>query len=567
MLKGEGGFTALPLFSVGETFDDYTPPGILDGIGAFEFDADTVRVLVNHELPSGDGYAYSLENGTTLTGARVSYFDIDKEFRQIVDAGLAYDTIYNPDGTVLDDPSDFAFSDSGLNRLCSSILIEAEQFGAGNGLADRIYFTGEEFGGGSGGNEWALDVATGELWAVPAMGRGAWENVTEIDTGTTTHVAFILADDSSPQDVDNDGADEAAPLFLYVGEKDATGNFLDRNGLAEGKLYVWVSETGETVPSEFNGSAASLNGTWVEVDNSQDLSQASDDGSTGYDTYGYPTQANLWIQAESAGAFGFSRPEDVATNPDDGAEIVLASTGRSSYDGGSDTVGTLYKVKTDFNDLNAPTATTTILYDGDEDPSQALRSPDNLDWADDGLIYVQEDRATSGLFGPNAANPNDASIVSINPITGKVSRVAEINQDVTRGAVDENVAATGQQDIGDWESSGILDVSTLFGEAPGTLFLADVQAHALDDQDRFPESQQPRLTDDDLKEGGQLLFLARDGVSFNAAAETIGVVGATTPTLGSISSPGSVGISPSPFGSTPHSAELDALAAEIQSGR
>jgi predicted extracellular nuclease/2',3'-cyclic-nucleotide 2'-phosphodiesterase (5'-nucleotidase family) len=47
--------------------------------------------------------------------------------------------------------------------------------------------------------------------------------------------------------------------------------------------------------------------------------------------------------------------------------------------------------------------------------------------------------------------------------------------------------------------------------------------------------------------------------------EKIGVVGATTPTLASISSPGTVGISPSPFGSTPSAAELDALAAIIQS--
>lgn len=46
--------------------------------------------------------------------------------------------------------------------------------------------------------------------------------------------------------------------------------------------------------------------------------------------------------------------------------------------------------------------------------------------------------------------------------------------------------------------------------------------------------------------------------------EQIGVVGATTPTLGSISSPGDLGISPSPFGSNPTEAELDALAAIIQ---
>lgn len=46
--------------------------------------------------------------------------------------------------------------------------------------------------------------------------------------------------------------------------------------------------------------------------------------------------------------------------------------------------------------------------------------------------------------------------------------------------------------------------------------------------------------------------------------ELIGVVGATTPTLASISSSGGVTISPAPFGTVPTSAELDALAAVIQ---
>lgn len=43
-----------------------------------------------------------------------------------------------------------------------------------------------------------------------------------------------------------------------------------------------------------------------------------------------------------------------------------------------------------------------------------------------------------------------------------------------------------------------------------------------------------------------------------------GVIGATTPTLGTISSPGGVTISPSPFGADPTPAELQALADEIQ---
>lgn len=47
--------------------------------------------------------------------------------------------------------------------------------------------------------------------------------------------------------------------------------------------------------------------------------------------------------------------------------------------------------------------------------------------------------------------------------------------------------------------------------------------------------------------------------------ELIGVVGATTPTLASISSPGDVSILPADFDGTPTDAQLDALAAEIQS--
>jgi predicted extracellular nuclease/2',3'-cyclic-nucleotide 2'-phosphodiesterase (5'-nucleotidase family) len=46
--------------------------------------------------------------------------------------------------------------------------------------------------------------------------------------------------------------------------------------------------------------------------------------------------------------------------------------------------------------------------------------------------------------------------------------------------------------------------------------------------------------------------------------ERFGVIGATTPTLASISSPGDVGIAPLWAGSNPTDAELDALAAEIQ---
>jgi 2',3'-cyclic-nucleotide 2'-phosphodiesterase (5'-nucleotidase family) len=54
-------------------------------------------------------------------------------------------------------------------------------------------------------------------------------------------------------------------------------------------------------------------------------------------------------------------------------------------------------------------------------------------------------------------------------------------------------------------------------------------------------------------------------VVFDVNGEQVGVVGATTPWLKTISSPGGVGITPAPFSGTPTPAELDALAAEIQS--
>lgn len=555
MMDPEGGFATAPLLTIGGVLDNgYQPVGVLDGLGAMQHPDDDglVRVYANHELLNFRGNEYEVD-GITLTGARISYFDIDKETKSIVDGGIAYNAIYDANGERATDTSLFtepfapAFGGqpgdgselAGFSRFCSAVLVEAGQFGDGRGLESTIFFAGEEDGGGFnsvGGGEWALDTATGDLWHVPSMGRGAWENVTEIDTGTTTHVAFILADDSSPFDVDDfdanqaegDADREAAPLFLYVGEKDASGDFLSQNGLRDGKLYVWVAdEAGVDSPAEFNGMGTKT-GDWVEIDNTPvaDPAMRSQDGSTGFDEFGYPTQRTLWSRAEDVGAFGFSRPEDVATNPDDGSEIVLASTGVDTFDidpgtgNGVDTFGTMYTVKTDFADINNPTADLTIVYDGDADAARALRSPDNLDWADDGFVYIQEDEAeedtASGdevLFGEGAANPNEASIVRLDPTTGAITRVAEINRDaLPEGQFDADAGSAGE-----WESSGILDVSSLFGDEPGSLFLYTVQAHGIEDQEDFALNETAfednPIQDNNLVEGGQLAFLSSNGIA------------------------------------------------------
>ncbi len=593
------GFTSIPLVTIGETISgttgalntttagDYQPVGILDGLGAIQFDEDTVRAFVNHELVDDEGSVYQVFDGEgnafEITGGRISYFDINIDTFAVEDAGIAYNRIFDANGEIAADNSVFGevFIDpddtslglrpiEGFSRFCSGGLAEAEQFGVGRGLADDIYFAGEEVGGrfnSVGGANWALDIATGDIYQLPAFGRGSWENTSEIDTGTDTHVAFILADDQSPFDFDGDEEVEGAPFYLYVGEKSPdSDDFLERNGLADGNLYVWVPDANtDDNPDndivnalDFNGAGTSASGAWVAIDNSAQPDLASLDGSTGFDQFGYPTQGNLITQAEAAGAFVISRPEDVATNPDNPSEIVQAVTGVDTFavgeDGnGADTFGALYTLDTDFSNLTSDgslTATANILYDGDEDPNRTLRSPDNLDFGDDGFIYVQEDEAEEDsltgefLFGQGAANPNEAGIVRVDPnaspeeaaVGANIVRIANIDRsqildptipDPTT-AVDEDfertedgifgpgeIVVTDQAgnevilDAGEAETSGIVDVSNLFNEDPGSVFLFDVQFHGLADQDEENPifGDVSAFNDNNLVEGGQLVLL------------------------------------------------------------
>lgn len=516
---GLNGYQVDPIFTVGEEINGYTPPGVLDGLGAFALDDDTVRILSNHEFSADEGYAYTLANGTELTGARVSFFDINKETLELEDSGLAYNKIINRAGEEVDEASDLEFE--GIDRTCSAQYVAAQQFGDGRGLADNLFFTGEET---DGGTEFVLDPATNTLQAVPWMGRAAWENVTELDTGTTDKVAFLVGDDR-----------EAAPLFMYVGEKDTCegASLLERNGLSDGKLYTWVpdgeladtptftNEDGEVVdddnapdPAGFNGTGNSQAGSWVELDYYRpDLAgsavDTNDDGEIqdefGYDELGFATQAQQDELAINAGSFQFSRPEDVATNPEDGTQAVLNSTGRGGRFVGNNW-GTTYKIDTEFSASGDPlTGQIDILYNGDDAGNGqfagsdfGLRSPDNLDWADDGYIYIQEDRATFSDSDFGGTSGEEASIWRLDPNSGELTRVAQMD----RSAVPEGQTDPEPDDIGNWESSGILDVSELFDEAPGTRFVYGVQAHSLEDG---------IIADADLVEGGQLAFLTTEG--------------------------------------------------------
>lgn len=479
-VRGLAGWTAEPLFTVGEVVAGYQPPGLFDGLGALTLDHRTVRLFANHELSPGRGPAYTLANGTTLRGARVSFFDVNKNNRKLVGAGLAYHTIVDRAGQTVTPGS--AFAD--LNRLCSSALFAAGTYG----LVDDVYFTGEET---SGGTEFALDARAGVLYAAPWLGRAAWENVTLLDTGDPATVAVLIGDDRA-----------GAPLLLYVGRKNANPNapaFLDRNGLAMGTLHVWVADSGETTPQQFNGTTASRSGRFAAIAH-YDAARA---GTPGYDALGFATQSTQNAQATAAGAFRFSRPEDLATNPADGTQAIFASTGRGDLFP-ADAWGTTYLVDVDFG--ATITAQITVLYDGDDaggsaypfaGPDFGLRSPDNLDWAGNGMAFVQEDRSIDA-FGLTSGE--EASIWMLDPNALALTRVAQVD----RSAVPAGQTDTAPGDIGNWETSGILDVTALFQTRPGeTLLVGDVQAHSV--RGGVIDAQ-------NLAEGGQLFFLSARSV-------------------------------------------------------
>eukprot|EP00924_Labyrinthula_sp_SR-Ha-C_P004836 snap_masked-scaffold_1-processed-gene-13.24-mRNA-1 protein AED:1.00 eAED:1.00 QI:0/-1/0/0/-1/1/1/0/629 len=522
-----------PIFTVGETLpsssnpDGYTPPGILDGMGAFLLDEDTVRLFTNHELRRPQGYNYTLcgdvdcteENQYSMTGARLSFYDFDIETKLIKDSGLAYTHVYESDGT-LATSSEVVFH-QGFARFCSAQFVDKDEYGNGRGIGSMIQFGPEETGLGGdliGGSFWALDVENFDFWKVSSLGKGAWESITQIDTNTEDYVAFVMPDDTSPRNIDEDEDVEAAPLYLYVGEKDRSeeADFLGKNGLRGGKIYVWApNDQNKNSPLTFKDTGNIQSGHWVEINNTVDLSQASIDGSTLYDQEGYPTQTNLWLQAKEAGAFKFSRPEDISTYSRTGNEFVLVSTGVGSFDG-VDSFGTIYVMEVLFSSDGVPEPSDLkIFIDADADLNRTLRSPDNLDWADDGFIYIQEDRTASttpqgeDLFGENAANKNEAQLVRINSSStdGIVTKLAVINRSVIIDASADDPFAATDLDAGSparWESSGIIDVGTLFGKKPGSLFIFNIQAHGIELQESNPGS---RILVGDLVEGGQLLFL------------------------------------------------------------
>ena len=534
MITGTNGWQVIPLLTVGQPLPStdvrfapgpYQPVGLMDGLGGFQLDSQSVRLFINHELPRKAGYAYQLKNGTPLTGARVSFLDLDRATRKIVNSGIAYHIVRNRQGRAVTRTEHINEENSdqdGFSRFCSAHLVLKGTYG----FQDTIFFTHEEvhdpLDHPYGGSLWALDVENHVLHAIPSAGRMAWENTAPLHIHGD-QVALLIGDDTKPQTDEPDKFGQAAksntppehvvtaPLWLYIGKKNASPtqiadalpkkselsqtHFLNRNGLLVGELYYFVANSGITSTGQFKGTGSSIHGTWQKIE----VLDPHKAGESGFDTLGYKTGFTLRREAKAGGAFQFSRPEDVSPHPTIGTRAVFASTGRDTVFVNHDEWGTIYQVDVDLMNLSS---TIHILYDGDDagkqfqHPDFGIRSPDNLDWSEDGFIYIQEDNGKNNppLFG--SRSNEESSIWQLDPETGTVQRIARMNRSV--------VLPVGTTDrwpnlIGKWESSGVLDVTHLFETQVGErLLLATVQAHSIRDG---------IIQEDNLGESGQLVFL------------------------------------------------------------
>lgn len=255
-----------------------------------------------------------------------------------------------------------------------------------------------------------------------------------------------------------------------------------------GQLYVF----GATDNVTYN--------TWDDIyyDNNNEIAPhlAATNGTFIPLSWDYTTQnaTDLDTEAIAAGGFQFIRPEDGAMDkrPDYRGILYMAETGGETDEndeiippgsnGQNWTNGRMYQFE--FTDPTDPTKSTfKVMFDGN-DPmapgNNIMINPDNIDTSSRSLI-INEDRIDANRL--NATSPynvtKNAQILKVdlaNPTS--IVPIAYVNQ------IEDIEAAHG-----DWESSGILDVSEYFGDGA---WLVNIQGHTID-------------------EGGQLLLLKIPG--------------------------------------------------------
>jgi hypothetical protein len=431
---------------LGDPSKQYRMVGIPDGLGAHPNRGRTSTVYMNHEL-SSSAQSEPVVGGPKNRGAFVSKWILDEDGDPIA-GKRAYDVVYN-ENTLVGPAPEVGNSTRAFSRFCSGSLA-----GPREGFDRYIYLTNEEEGTPAntfdtkGGL--AVAIVDDALYTLPRLGRFAWENtLVQPNEGSRT---VIMGMEDGPSALDH--GVENSQLYMYVGKKDRRpgSSVLRRNGLDNGELYVLtpVDPSNESEAAFANGT---IPVTWTQIPNAGDLDEAQ-----------------LEAASDAAGAITFARPEDGAFNKRNPSEYFFVTTGGAA---GVNELGRLYSLR--INPRN-PTSlgTLTVVYNADQVVAAGgdiAISPDNIDTSDRYLMINEDGTAESRLV--MAANGRDGSIWRFEIDGGFVGVDASSARRVTElDPPGRDSVAVGP---GIWETSGIIDTSSIFGR--GT-WLSDVQAHS-----------------------------------------------------------------------------------------
>lgn len=434
------------LLSVGDRIPETSDPtlryqmiGIPDGLGAYRStDGGRVVLFMNHELANTTLSEPVLQRPLNR-GAFVSRFVLDGRVGTVLSGERAYDTAYQ-ENKFVGPAAQANNSTPAFGRFCSAFLA-----GPGVGFDRYVYLTNEEAGGsatfdGLGGQ--TVAVFDNEAHALPKLGHFSKENsLVMAGTGTRT---VILSLEDGPSGPDSQ-------LYMYLGTKDkSSSSGLRRNGLDNGKLYTFVANAPFKM-TELSFQEGAITGRWVEIPGAESMSDAA-----------------LEAAADARGAFGFVRIEDGAFNRTFSGSFYFVTTGGNAAAGNK--LGRLYHLLMDPNNPLG-VATLEIVYNADRIIAQGgdvAISPDNVDTSQ-GFLMIQED-GTAESRPEMVKKGRDGSIWRF-PLNGRQvvvdsrRRLAEVDPPGRDGVP---VGA------GVWESSGIIDASSLFA---GGWWLFDVQAH------------------------------------------------------------------------------------------
>jgi hypothetical protein len=476
MLKGVAGTTVTPIISVGDTVDEYMFEAIPDGISISRINGrGTFDILLNHELSLVPFPATRQDPSNAL----VSELRLHQK-----SAGVLRGRYVIP-------------SSAAYQRFCSNFLVGPE-----HGFERELLFTNEEArdivlrqpdswhqpsvslsepGAEQAGVVVAYDPKTGEYRSIYGMGRHNHEN--SVGVPGYGYPVVLSGDDTFDA--------PASQLYLY---KAASGAAVWND---EGALYAFKSDNPAINDyGDLSTASPTVTGQFIEVPREIATGKDADDGSevTSAD-FGYPTPAAAGVAAMPDGpqwvlehwsninnVFQFIRIEDIAYDRTNGRTVYFADTGEPRAIPDATTTrlrrgpagtrgpypnGRLFKLELGANPLLG--ARLSILpganYDdlGYDNPA-APHQPDNVESTATGLFF-QEDPGSHNAQ-PLLPAATNARIWRYDLTTRVSTVVAEVDQSMSPVV-----------NRGTWESSGIVDVSSVFG--PGA-FLVDVQAHQWD---------------------------------------------------------------------------------------